>query len=101
MCILYRTHSNYSNLKNKATFGIIATIVIKLPLGSTCICRKLKQNESFSISHNIVVLKTEVNADSEVTTEEELTTIVIDSEAITDSEATTEEELTIDSEVTT
>ena len=80
----------------KATFGIIATIVIKLPLGS--ICRKLKQNESFSISHN-VVLKT---ADSEVTTEEkELTTIVIDSAAITDSEATTEEELTIDSEVTT
>ena len=53
-----------------------ALINIKLPLGSTC--RKLKQNESFSISHNIV-LKTEVNADLEVTTEEKkLTTIVID-----------------------
>ena len=72
-------------------------------------CRKLKQNENVSISHNIVVLKTEVNADSEVTAEEELTTIVIDSEAIADewgatvvdSEATTEEELTIDSVVTT
>ena len=54
-------------------------------------------------------MKTEVNADSGVTTEKELMTIVIDSEAITeeewrgtvvDWELTMEEELTIDSEVT-
>ena len=45
----------------------------------------LKQND-FSISHN-TVLKTEVNADSKVITEEkELVAIAIDSEAITKEE---------------